>query len=389
MPAPILPIRSLSTADVLYGDRVTSFRWEVLSHVNGIDQLVGTLDGVSDGSLTWTWNAAVKGGGKAEVVDLKTASPGMMRISDLSMEAVRLRPVCIVQGLPENPLGVYLVSNADEDWDSTGRVWSLELLDKTTVPDQDVFDQSYAVAAGTPILKEIRSILASCNEYIAIDESNTLATSSGMVWEAGVSKLKIINDLLDVANYNSLWIDGYGNYQTTPRILPANRSINYEVLNVPRELRDGPQSIYKPSWSRSQDSFSVPNKVIAVQSASGTDSTALTGIWTNEDPTSPYSYQSRGRWITYVVDSVEVPAGTSAEITAFLQKRAQTTLIQMSAVQAQVKLTHLPIPVRVGDVLRFSNSSAGIDSKHTITRLQLDLSSVGLMQSSLQEVISL
>jgi hypothetical protein len=386
---PITPVKSVSAQDILYGDRVTTYRWEVLEHVDGHDILVGILDGVIDGTLTWVQNAAVKGGGKVEVVDLETAQAGMMRIAELSLESVRLRPVLVVQGLPENPLGVFLVSAATEQWESTGRVWSLELLDRTTVPQQDAVEESFAVAAGTLILAQVGTILASSGEYVAVDASNTLTTSTGMVWEAGTNKLKIINDLLDTAGYNALWMDGYGNFQMTKRVLPADRSITYEILGFPRELRDGAQSIYSPEWERNRDSFEVPNKVIAVQAASGQDSEALIGIWTNEDSTSPYSYPSRGRWIPHVLDQVDTPEGTEAEVIAFLENRARATLVQMSAVQAQVKIEHLPIPVRVGDVLRFSHTRAGVDARHVITRIQLDTSALGMMQSTLQEVISL
>ncbi|QIN93843.1 minor tail protein [Microbacterium phage Alakazam] len=389
MPTPIIPIKNLTTSDVLYGDRTTSYRWEVLEHSNGIDQLMGILDGVSDGSLTWTQNAAVKGGGKVQVADLDAAEAGKMRIGELSLESVRLRPVCTIVGLPEIPLGVFLVSSATEDWQDTGRVWNITLLDKCTVPDQDKVDQSYSVPAGDLILQRVKTILASAGEYVAINASSTLATSSGMAWEAGTSKLKIINDLLDVAGYNALWMDGQGNFQLTPRVLPADRSILYEVLGIPRELRDGEQSIYSPDWNRERDSYEVPNKVIAVQAADGGDTGALTGQWTNEDPDSPYSYISRGRWIVHVLDSVECPDGTNADIIAFLNSRARATLIQMSAVQAQVKIEHLPIPARVGDVVRFSNTKAGVDARHVITRMELDTSPTGLMRSNLQEVISL
>lgn len=385
----VIPVRDVTTQAVLYGDRITRYRWEVLEHANGIDQLVGTLDGVSDGSLIWTQNAAVKGGGKAQVVDLSVANPGMLRIADLKLESVRLRPVCVIEGLPENPLGIFLVSAAREDWEDTGRVYSLELLDKCTVPSQDVVDQSYAVAAGTLILAQVKTILASSNEFIAVDASNTLTTSSGMVWEAGTSKLKIINDLLDVAGYNSLWMDGMGNFQATPRVLPANRSILYEVLGIPRELVDGQQGIYRPQWELDRDSFDVPNKVIAIQAAGGEDVAALVGQWTNTDPSSPYSYIARGRWVPHVLDSVETPEGTDPETVAFLQNRARATLVQMSAVQATVKVEHLPIPVRVSDVLRFANTKAGVDGRHVITRIQLDTHPLGMMSSTPQEVISL
>ncbi|WNM75065.1 minor tail protein [Microbacterium phage Morrigan] len=353
------------------------------------DSLLGTLDGVSDGSLSFTQNAAIKGRGKIEVIDLDSAAEGMLRIGDLKLESIRLRPVCAVEGLPENPLGIFLVSSAGEGWQSTGREWELSLLDRATVPSQDSFDQSYSVPAGALVLQTVRTILATCGEYIAINDSSTLATSSGMVWEAGTSKLTIINDLLDVAGYNSLWVDGMGDFQATPRVLPANRSVVYEALGgIPRELRDGERSIYSPEWSRDRDNFDVPNKVIAVQAAGGTDSPALTGVWTNEDPNSPYSFPSRGRWIPKTVE-VDVPAGTSAEIIAFLQSRARATLVQMSAVQAEVKVEHLPIPARVGDAIRFAHSKAGVDARHIITKIDLETSSTGLMKSTLQEVISL
>lgn len=379
----------LDTEDILYGDRVTSYRWEVLEHSNGVDLLIGTLDGVADADLRWQNNAAVKGGGKAQIIDLVEAAPGMMRVGELPLESIRLRPVQIIEGLPENPLGVYLVSNAKEEWDATGRVWDVELLDRATVPQQDVVDESYAVPAGTLILNEVAVILASCGEYIALNEASTLATSNGMAWEAGTSKLKIINDLLDSAGYNSLWMDGYGNFRMTPRVLPADRSLKYDLLGVPREMRDGERAIYRPDWTRERDSFNVPNKVIAVQAAGGEDETALVGQWTNEDNTSPYSYPVRGRWIPHVLDSVETPEGTEAEIIAFLQARARATLVAMSAVQAQVKITHLPIPVRVSEVIRFAHKEADIDTRHVINAIELELRATGLMKSTLQEVISL
>lgn len=607
MPA-IIPVKDLTTEDILYGDRTTQYRWEVLEHANGVDYLVGTLDGVSDGSLSWVQNAAVKGRGKMEVIDLDQAQPGMLRIADVALESCRIRPVMTINGadergtystvwtesrrnlvlnpafkvdssgwsgavgsggaaslvraddapgcpapyrvrvtvttkgswfrarsqgtgisvtegetytlsgymrgtpasdvrliiiwlnssgstivenggssslylssstfnryhytavapagavaarvdlgrlqgevgdwfdvssvmleqgsspsdffygdtispvpyrryawlgtandsasveqirsqewagsgepvIPEIPWGTFLLEKASEEWKDTGRVWKLSLLDRTTVPSQDVVDQSYSVAAGTNILRQVRTILSTCGEYIAINDSVTITTRSGMAWEAGTSKLKIINDLLDSAGYNSLWMDGTGDLQATPRVLPAERSILYEVLaGVPRELVDGSSGIYSPSWKRERDSFGVPNKVIAVQAAGGDDSTALVGQWTNTDPDSPYSYPSRGRWVPHVLDSVDCPEGTNAQIQAFLNERARATLIQMSSVQAEVKVTHLPIPVRVGDVLRFANTRAGIDARHVITRLDLDTSPTGLMKSTLQEVISL
>jgi hypothetical protein len=96
MATPIIPIVTNTTPEVLYGDRTTVYRWEVLEHVNGVDRLVGTLDGVSDGSLSWVQNAAVKGSGNIQVIDLEEAQEGMLRISELALESLRLRPIMTV-----------------------------------------------------------------------------------------------------------------------------------------------------------------------------------------------------------------------------------------------------------------------------------------------------
>jgi hypothetical protein len=196
-------------------------------------------------------------------------------------------------------------------------------------------------------------------------------------------------------NYSSLWVDGVGNYRATPYVVPAARPIGYELLNgVDRELVDGETSIYAEAWSRDRDLFKVPNRVVTVQSGSGDDE-PLTGLAENtttdvNDPTYPFSYAARGnRWLVRVVDGVEVPDGTIPQQEAYLDARARASLIASSSVQAAVQLKHLPIPVRVGDVVRFANAPAGIDKRHVLTSIDLEAHPAGLMSSTLQEVVDL
>lgn len=391
LPSGIVPIKALSTDDVLYGDRVTTWRWEVLDHAAGTDHLVGVLDGVVEpsASLSWQNNAAVKGGGNLKVIDLDAAQPGFMTIDQVNLQSMRLRPVQSIEGLPDIKWGVYLITAAPEDWSETGRVLSLELLDRATVLDQDAVDESYTVDTATPILQAVATVVASAGEQIAVDGTVTDTLASPRVWPVGTSKLQIVNDLLDALNYRSLWVDGEGNFRATPYVVPAKRSLLYELLNgISRELIDGETSIYEQEWSRDLDMFSVPNKVIAVQSGTG-DAPALVGEYTNTDPASPFSYPSRGRWITRVLDGVETPDGTDPEVVAFLEAKAQQSLIAASSVQATVKVKHLPVPLQVGDVMRFANAPAGIDARHVATSIKLDASPLGLMDTELQEVIDL
>jgi hypothetical protein len=391
LPDGVLPVKSLTTGEILYGDRVTSYRWEVLTHSGGIDSLSGYLDGVAEpsASLDWSLYTAVKGSGGLDVGDLAEAKSGLVRLGDVSLASARIRPVLVIDNLPEIPLGVYLIGAAPESWSGSGRVYGLELLDKCSVLDQEEIDSSYSVAAGTVILQAVATVIASAGETITVDATQTATLSSSMVWEVGTTKLQIVNDLLKVLNYNALWVDGTGNFRATPSVVPAARSVRYELLNLDRELIDGETSIYEDKWERDRDLFDVPNKVIAVQAGNG-DVAPLTGTATNTDPSSQFSYVSRGnRWKTKTLKGVEVPAGTSAEITAFLQAKARASLIAQSSVQAAVKVKHLPIPVRVGDVVRFANGPAGIDKLHVITEISLEAHPLGLMTSTLQEVVNL
>lgn len=391
VPAGILPIRDLTTTDILYGDRITSYRWEVYTHSAGADHLLGELDGVVEGSasLSWSLYSAVKGSGSLKVTDLETPREGMIAIKDVPLESARIHPVCVIEGLPEIELGKFVVSGAPEEWTGSGRTLGVDLLDRCSVLDQDQVDESYTVDAATPILAAVATVVASAGESITVDAAVTDTLSSPMVWPAGTTKLTIVNDLLDALNYSALWVDGAGNFRATPYVVPARRSLSYELLNdVKRELVDGDESIYSEAWSRDRDMFGVPNKIIAVQSATG-EAPALVGVYTNEDPASPFSYQSRGnRWITRTID-VETPEGTDPEVVAFLEARAQKTLLAASAVQATIKVKHLPTPSRVSDVMRFRNAPAGIDARHVVTNIELEAHALGLMESTLQEVIDL
>lgn len=387
----IIPAKLLTPAERLYAERTTSYRWEVLRHdpATGADVLAGVLCGVTNGQLAWASNTAVKGSGTATVSDLAAALPGLTRIADVDLVTARLRPVLVIEGLPEIPLSVYLITASPETWTDTGRTLNLELHDKAVVLDQDGVDQTFTAPADVPILTLVAQLIASAGETITVDASVTATLAAPKVWEAGTSKLVIINDLLDTLGWNSLWVDGAGNFRVTPYIKPAARPITYDILSgVPRELVDGQRAIYQPDWQRDRDSYGVPNRVVAT-GAGGADAPPLSASATNENPDSPYSYPRRGRWITTVVSGIDVPDGTDNEKTAALAARANATLVAMSAVQAAVQLKHLPLPLRTSDVLRFRNVPAGIDARHVVVSTTLECKATGLATTTLQEVTDL
>jgi hypothetical protein len=402
VPSGAIPVRDATTREVLYGARSTSFRFELLAHnpATGVESFAGLLDGVQlDGSLSWVSGAGVKKSGALSVVDLLEAGPGLTRIADVDLLRTRIRPVMVVEGLPEFPLGAYLVTAAPESWSGTGRTFALELHDKCTVLDQDAVEVSFTASATVPVLTVLSGLVESAGERITVDGQDVRTLTAPLVWEAGTSKLRIVNDLLAALNFNSLTIDALGNFQATPYVRPADRSIRYTMLNnvegdaLVRELSDGAESIYSPEWARDRDAYGVPNKVIAVAVGSGGEA-PLSGTVSNTDASSPFSIVARGRTIVRVVSGVDVPDFTgspdpAAATVAFLTARASEVLISSSSVQAGVSVKCLPIPVDLLEAVVFAHAPAGIDARHTVRRVSLALSFAGLMQLDLVEVQSL
>ena len=402
LPSGVVPVRDATTREVLYGARSTSIRYELLLHdpVSGVDSFAGLLDGVKPGgSLEWVSGAVVKKSGTLQVVDLLTAGAGLTRIADVDLLSNRVRPVMVVEGLPEFPLGVYLVTASPEAWSGTGRTFDLELHDKSTVLDQDAVEVTFTASAGVSVLSVVQAVIESAGERISVDGDDVRTLRSPLVFEAGTSKLRIVNDLLAALNYHSLWVDGLGSFRANPYVRPADRSIRYTVLNdvegnrLRRELVDGAESIYEPEWSRDIDLHGVPNKVVAVAVGSG-DEAPLSASVSNTDPFSPFSVAARGRTIVRVVSGVEVPDFTglddpAAATVTFLTGKARDVLIRASSVQAGVSVKCLPIPVELLDAVVFAHAPAGIDARHVVRRASLQLSFSGVMSLELQEVLSL
>jgi hypothetical protein len=305
LPSGAVPIRELTTDEVLVGNRTTSFRFDLFSSA---ESGKGTLLGVQSGSATYTANASIKSRGSLSIVDL---GQSVDFLND------RVRPVAILEGYGEIPLGMFIFSSAPEAWSDTGRSWACQLLDKTAILDQWKIDAPFDLDAGAVITTEIADLIADAGEAnIAITPSAATLVNP-LLWEAGTSYLRIINDLLSVAGYFSLFTDGNGQFRAEKYVRPAARPIRYEFL-------DGEQAIYAPDFTKDVDLFSIPNTVIAISQGNGTDP-ALTSTATNTDANSPYSTVSRGRTIAVVEQGVEAADQTT------LDNYSQRRLIELTS----------------------------------------------------------
>ena len=356
------------------GTRVTAWRFELLDRR---EVLIGDLEGVQPGgSVDFSASASIKGGGSITIVDIG---------QDIDWLNVRIRPVCTIEGLSrEIPVGVWLPSAPTEDWSDLGRSWSVDLLDKASILDGDIWThpssgnpEAFVAKAGQNVISVVRSLITQTGESVRAIENASVTLSSDRVFEAGMTRLQIINELLDSAGFFSLWVDYAGQFRATPYAPPADRSPAYDVA---APFTAGDTSVMSPDFSRERDIFSVPNKVFCSTSGDG-ETEALTSVATNTDPNSPYSYPSRGRWITQIESDVDAVSQSALDLIT------RRKLADATAVTSKLELTHLFLPdLLINTTIRARNDRAGIDQLCTVTNTSVSFDPLGTCSTKLQEV---
>lgn len=312
--------------DALTGPRIEDYWIELL---DGSDNPVGTLDGVTSCKVEQKAGALIKGGGNVTLDDRGQA---------LDWGTLRLRPWVFVNELAW-PLGVYLAASPKEQHDEAGKHWDVPLLDKLAVLDQDAVTDTYSVDEGAVVTDEILALIQSAGEYRVAVTPSASTLASAMVWAPGTTKLAIVNDLLASINYWSLWVDRTGQYRVEPYRAPRSRK-------VVATFEAGETAIHSDVWSREQDLAAVPNRMILRTSGSG-DAEGLVAVADDTDPASPFSYPSRGRWVA------EVREGIEATDQATLDALAVRYLRDAASPVAKIATSHASVPIDLNAAILF------------------------------------
>lgn len=382
LPAGVAAVpRPFGVNEALLGSRVSSCRFELL---DTNENLLGLLDAVEpeSGSVKYAAYASVKSGGSITVTDIG---------NDIDWLNVRIRPVMTTGAVNidgtdlDTRLGVYTAAAPKEDWSATGRSWNVELTDKTGLLDTDIAtgDASgrvpYAAAAGSNVIELVRDIIHGVGEDTPALEPGTEVLTQDLVWDLTATRLKVINDLLDLAGYFSIYCDGAGNFRVDKYVRPEDRVPVYEALNP---FSKSETSLMSPNWTRDRDIYAVPNRYILVSQGDGTNP-GLVASATDTNPASPYSYANRGeRWITRSETGVEA---ISQEV---LDVMAARRLADAQSVTQTMEVQHAFLPdLGINKVIRFTNPDAGLDAaRATVTNLEIPFDTTALCKSTIRVV---
>lgn len=373
-PAPVL----FQPEEVLAGGQVVGFRFERLDRD---DNLLGELTGVeTGGSLSSTSANAIKTTGSISVKDIGQTVDWL---ND------RVRPIIQIAGLGaepvvERPLGVYLAAAPKESWDNLGRTWDVELMDKLSVLDQDIVTDEngdpvmYVAPVGANVIELVKALIGGVGETAPAIEDDTRSLTASLTWDVGTTVLKIVNELLEVAGYASLWVDEAGQYRVTTYVSPAQRD---PIYSQEAPFVVGDRSVLSPEWERDQDIYAVPNRYVAIGQGDA-ETEALTAVVVNDDQNSRFSFQSRGRWITRVETGVEATGQIE------LEARALMGLSRASSVTSGISISHRFLPLlRINEVIRFFHPQAAVDLLCYVSRVDVPLDPVALCKSEIREAV--
>ncbi len=352
------------------GVRRFSFRYVLL---NAANRYVMDLDNVTEGTVSQNWLADIK----------RTASftmrerGGIDFLSDRIQPWVRLHlPPYGDQDWVEWPQGVFLLSSPERKASMAGVLTrQVEGFDQLQVYSDDLLVNRYAVTSGTVVTTAVRTLLDSVLVPPSIrltPHAGTLATTKE--WEPGTSKLRMINDLLGMINYDSLSFDEDGMAIVQPYRSPAERAEEYVYA-------DDQSGLVVPDVTQGLDLFSVPNRWVLV--VSEVDQPPLVASYTNSNPSSPTSTVRRQRVITDYRTEQE-----AVDLTTLTAKAARLAFEASQVYEAVPFKTGL-MPVHSGsDVYRLRLDRLAINAKYGETSWKMPLRAGAPMEHYARRVIN-
>lgn len=330
-----------------YGPRRPRWMYQLLDNE---DRPLGALDGVTGGSVEVVAQSRLGGSGSLALDERGQGIDWMRHRMQISYDPG-------IRGVVAWPIATMLFSSPKMRQQDTKRSYSVVLLSKMALIDEDKTEATFSLAAGAKIIDTVVSLIQSTGESKIAVTASTAVLRNPLVWKAGTPKLTIINDLLAAAGYWSLWCDGAGQFRVEPYLLPSARPVAFEFAS-------GSASIHRPVWEREQDLSSVPNKFLVIGQGSD-EKPPLVGVALNENPDSPYSFQSRGgRWITRTEEGVE------GESQAVFDQLAQRKLLDAMSPVAKLAVEHAIVPLEPDQLVSFR--ARGHAARATIQRMSYE-----------------
>lgn len=310
-------------------NRLVAYKYELLDKNNNHKKWLYT---VSSCNIAYQSLTQLKASAKLSMLD----------DTDINWLTDRIRIYMVLNGV-QTLLGTFLLSSSGKKISNIGTITrGVEAYSTLQILLDDKLETRLQIVAGTNAINECIRLIGTSGLYDIASSSKTLL--SDKVYEIGTSKLDVINDLLSVVNYTSLYVDREGKYIAKPYILPTDRDIDISIQNDIIGL-------VKEEMTDSLDLFSVPNVFIRYTSDI-TINPPLSYTFENTNASSITSIANRGRRI---VDAQSIEATTIDDL--IIKCKAD-------ALEANSKYATLEFSMAINPNIEFYMPCAFIKTNH-------------------------
>lgn len=271
------------------------------------------------------------------------------------------------------PLGTFVPVVGDRTFSGSVAKSASTLYGRLKELDDDCFDRTFQVPAGTRAVEYAAGIARGAGLEVSAEESSyelpetlTYALTTGGDGETGgLTKLGVVNDLLDRAGFSSAATDPMGRVLMRRYAAPAERA-------PAASWAEGAAARFLRSVTDARDLSGAANYVVAVfepsSGAEGEQPVAVVGTAADYGPGGELSIAAVGRRITRRETYQQEATQEQADA------KAAELLATSRAVVRTLKLTHVYAPgVAVGDAIDFSYPSAGVAGRFAVRTQRITL----------------
>lgn len=350
-----------------HGSRRFGFRYELLD--SGGTIVENELPNVLACKIEQNWLADIK----------RKATFRMREIGGINYLSDRIRPSVRVGISPygasdwvEYPQGVFLLSSPKRGVDAQRRITrEVQAYDLLQIFSDDLVSARYTVASAANVITAVVTLLGAIPQRVSPSTSTLPAAKE---WEPGTSKLRIINDLLNTINYESLSFDEDGYAVVQPYVAASSRAEEYRY-------ETDTSGLIVPEAEQELDVFSMANKWVLV--VSDPDRAELIASYTNADPASPTSTVRRGRTIT------DFRTEQDATDLTTLQAKASRLAFEASQIYEAIDFSTAMMPIHSGnDVYHLGYEPLAINARYTEQSWSMELRAGSKMAHRARRVVT-
>lgn len=309
------------------------------------------LEGVSGGRVEGNVNAQIRWTG---VLNLESPP-------DWDLWRTRIQPVYHRTGKPDEIVGTFHARPATWTLDRNRHATSLSLYDLTVHVQEDEISSVWTEGNGVNVVGRVQTIIRGIGmrNVSVTPSSETLRRT--LVFEDSVTKLRVINDILDAAGFFALHTNNLGQFQVRPYQPPQSRPVVYSFTQRPDAEHTATITGEYPQ--------TVPNRVI-VKSPGDGDAPDLQSI--RQDTA---DYNQTGFWRSRTYENIE------ATSQAVLDQHAERLLATARESSVVIDRELLPRPLAINDIVADDTGS-----RYTVETISRDLRSGALMRVGTREI---